>query len=158
MSDVNQLLVPAIRWDSERGYEHERPAMTQALQLGVGGFILFGGPQDAVRALTKELQLRSRTPLLIGADLERGAGQQFTGATGLPPLAALSWLGDPEALRRAARLTAREARTLGVNWNFAPVLDLDLGDPAGPRDVRSLGAEPAAVARQATDWIAACQA
>src|SRR6185312_572209 len=123
---VANLLVPAIRWDAERGWDAERPAIERALALGVGGFILFGGEQDAVRQLTKELRLRSTVPLLIAADMERGAGQQFAGATGLPPLAAIASLNDPDLVRRAARLTAREARTLGVNWDFAPVCDVDL--------------------------------
>jgi len=157
MTDVNQLLVPAIRWDPERGYEHERQAMAEALQLGVGGFILFGGPQDAVRGLTRELQQRSRTPLLIGADLERGAGQQFAGATGLPPLAAIASLNDADAVRRAARLTAREARTLGVNWDYAPVCDLDVVPDNPIIGTRSLGSNPARVAELASEWIDACQ-
>ena len=74
-----------------------------------------------MRALTRDLQQRSKTPLLIGAELERGAGQQFEGATGLPPVAAIASLRDRDAVRRAARHTAREARTMGVNWNYAPV-------------------------------------
>ena len=157
MSDVAQLLLPAIRWDPEHGFEKERPAITAALQLGVGGFVLFGGTQDAVRALTRDLQHRSRTPLLIGADLERGAGQQFAGATGLPPLAAIASLNDADAVRRAARLTAREARTLGVNWDYAPVCDLDV-EPENPIvGTRSLGANPMKVAELAAEWIDACQ-
>ena len=131
MSDVAQLLLPALRWDTSAGWETERPLIEKGLQLGVGGFILFGGVEDAVRSLTKELRQRSRVPLLIGADLERGAGQQIAGATGLPPLAAIASLGDTDAVRRAARLTAREARTMGVNWDFAPVCDLDI-EPANP--------------------------
>src|ERR671939_611947 len=107
--NVAELLLPAIRWDSVRGFEAERPMIERALAAGVGGFILFGGPQEQVRQLIKELRQRSRVPLLIGADLERGAGQQFEGATGLPPLAAIASLNDPDAVRRAARLTAREA-------------------------------------------------
>jgi len=157
MSDVTQLLVPAIRWDPERGYEHERPAIAQALQLGVGGFVLFGGSQDAVRGLTRELQQRSRTPLLIGADMERGAGQQFTGATGLPPLAAIASLKDADAVRRAARLTAREARTLGVNWDYAPVCDLDVLPENPIVGTRALGSDPTRVAELAAEWIDACQ-
>ena len=117
MNGVAQLLLPALRWDTAVGWEKERPLIEKGLQLGVGGFILFGGVEDAVRSLTKELPQRSRVPLLIGADLERGAGQQIAGATGLPPLAAIASLGDTDAVRRAARLTAREARTVGVDWS-----------------------------------------
>jgi beta-glucosidase-like glycosyl hydrolase len=157
VSDVAQLLLPAVRWHPEQGFDRERTAIATALQLGVGGFVLFGGTQDAVRALTRELQQRSRTPLLIGADLERGAGQQFAGATGLPPLAAIASLNDADSVRRAARLTAREARTLGVNWDYAPVCDLDV-EPENPIvGTRSLGANPMKVAELASEWIDACQ-
>jgi beta-glucosidase-like glycosyl hydrolase len=155
---VAQLLLPALRWDTTVGWEKERPLIEKGLQLGVGGFILFGGVEDAVRSLTKELRQRSRVPLLIGADLERGAGQQIAGATGLPPLAAIASLGDTDAVRRAARLTAREARTMGVNWDYAPVCDLDI-EPTNPIiGTRSLGSNPRLVAKLASEWIDACQA
>ncbi|HET7584140.1 MAG TPA: glycoside hydrolase family 3 N-terminal domain-containing protein [Gemmatimonadaceae bacterium] len=158
MKDLAQLLIPAIRWSDERGYDGERQAIESALRLGVGGFILFGGTQDAVRALTRELRQRSRVPLLIAADMERGVGQQFAGATGLPPLAAIASLDDPEAIRRAARHTAREARTLGVNWDFAPVCDLDVELENPIVGTRSLGADPRRVSDLAAEWITACQA
>jgi beta-glucosidase len=158
VSDVAQLLLPALRWDTAVGWEKERPLIDKGLQLGVGGFILFGGVEDAVRSLTKELRQRSRVPLLIGADLERGAGQQIAGATGLPPLAAIASLGDTDAVRRAARLTAREARTMGITWDYAPVCDLDV-EPTNPIiGTRSLGSNPRLVAKLASEWIDACQA
>ena len=158
MSAASALLLPAIRWDANHGFLAERPAIDKALALGVGGFILFGGDQERVRALTKELRQRSRVPLLIAADLERGAGQQFAGATGLPPLAAIASLGDPDAVRRAARLTAREARTLGLNWDLAPVCDLDIVPENPIVGTRSLGSDSRKVAMLAQAWIQACQA
>ena len=97
MTDVAQLLCPAVSWSRDgSGYAAARPVIDEALRLGVGGFVLYGGTNEAVRALTRELQQRSRTPLLIGADLERGAGQQFVGATELPPLAAVAALNDAD--------------------------------------------------------------
>jgi beta-glucosidase len=158
MTPAAQLLIPALRWDSQHGFDHLRPQIDEALELGVGGFIIFGGEEDAVRLLTRDIRNRSRVPLLIGADMERGAGQQFAGATGLPPLAAISSLGDMEAVRKAARLTAREARTLGVNWDYAPVCDLDL-EPENPIvGTRSFGGDARAVSTCAAEWITACQA
>lgn len=154
---VANLLIPAIRWDAERGWDAARPGIERALALGVGGFILFGGEQDAVRQLTKELRLRSTVPLLIAADMERGAGQQFAGATGLPPLAAIASLNDPDLVRRAARLTAREARTLGVNWDFAPVCDVDLAPDNPVLGTRTFGGDASRVAALAAVWIKACQ-
>ncbi len=156
--DLAQLLIPVLRWSPGHGFGDERARIDEALAVGVGGFQLVGGEQDVVRALAKELQLKSRHPLLIAAELERGAGQQFTGATGLPPVAAIAALGDIEALRRAARLTAREARTMGVNWNLAPVCDLDLLNENPVVGTRAMGRDPRQVATLVTAWIEACQA
>src|SRR5206468_2566652 len=127
------------------------------LELGVGGFIIFGGPAEQVASLTERIHAASALPLLIGADLERGAGQQFAGATPLPPLAAVASLESVEDIRRAASLTAREARSLGINWIYAPDCDLDI-EPDNPIiGTRSFGEDPERVARYATAWIEGCQ-
>ncbi|HYR06693.1 MAG TPA: glycoside hydrolase family 3 N-terminal domain-containing protein [Longimicrobium sp.] len=154
--NVARLLLPAIRWDAESGFEGYRETIERGLELGVGGFILFGGEANAVRALTDELHRRSPHPLLIGSDLERGAGQQFRGATPLPPAAAFGWLDDEALTERAGELTAREARALGVNWIYAPVADVDL-EPENPIiGVRAFGSAPDAVARHVAAWVRGC--
>lgn len=81
---VGRLVVPALRWHVETGFGHEEPAIEAALGAGVGGFILFGGPAGEVGALTGRLRQAAGRPLLIGADLERGAGQQFAGLREVP--------------------------------------------------------------------------
>ena len=154
--NVARLLLPAIRWDAESGFEGYRETIERGLELGVGGFILFGGEANAVRALTDELHRRSAHPLLIASDLERGAGQQFRGATPLPPAAAIGWLDDEALTERAGELTAREARALGVNWIYAPVADVDL-EPENPIiGVRAFGSEPDGVARHVAAWVRGC--
>ncbi len=158
LADVAQLLLPAIRWEAAHGFDGHREMIERALELGVGGFIIFGGTREAVATLTTELHARSRIPLLIGADLERGAGQQIAGLTGLPPLAAIGSLADTEAMRHAARLTAREARSVGINWIYGPVCDLDI-EPDNPIvGTRAIGHDPALVGELAAEWIDACQA
>ena len=158
MSEVAELFYPAIRWDATHGYENERAAIAQALELGVGGFILFGGPSEQVAVLTEHLHSKSRIPLLIGADLERGAGQQFAGQTALPPLAAIASLQDLQAIRRAATISAIEARSLGINWIYAPDCDIDV-EPNNPIiGTRSFGSDPERVGEYAAAWIDACQA
>jgi len=157
MRNVAELLVPAIRWDATTGFDRERPRIARALDLGVGGFVLHGGPEADVRALIKDLRQASKIPLLIGAELERGAGQQFPGTTGLPPLAAIAGLNDPNLIQRAAKLTAREARPLGVNWGFAPLCDLRM-NPANVRTViDGISGTPDDVGTTASYWIEACQ-
>lgn len=158
LADVAQLMLPAIRWSDNGGFEGYRESIELGLRLGVGGFIFFGGTSEAVASMTAELRERSRIPLLIGADLERGAGQQFRGLTGLPPLAAIGSLRDSGDMRRAARLTAREARSVGVNWVYAPSCDLDV-EPDNPIiGTRAISGDPQVAAELAAEWIDACQA
>jgi len=153
--NIARLFFPAIRWQEDTGYGLS--GVDAALERGVGGFILFGGTAEAAAALTADLQRRSRHPLLIAADLERGAGQQFRGATSLPPLAAFGALDDPALTRRAGRVTAREARSLGVNWVYAPVADLD-AEPENPIiGTRAFGADPAHVSAHVRAWIEGCR-
>ena len=80
-----RLVLPALRWSAVTGFDHEAQHIATALELGVGGFIIFGGPASAVEALVASLRERSGEALLIASDLERGAGQQFQGLTELPP-------------------------------------------------------------------------
>ncbi|HSE27992.1 MAG TPA: glycoside hydrolase family 3 N-terminal domain-containing protein [Gemmatimonadales bacterium] len=152
------LVLPALRWREDAGgYAMDGGTLERALAFGVGGFILFGGTAEAAARLTRELRERAGRPLLIGADLERGAGQQFAGLSEWPPPAALATLGL-EAVRAAAAATAREAVQVGVNWAFAPVADLD-AEPANPIvQTRSFGADPALVAQCVTEWVGAAQA
>jgi beta-glucosidase-like glycosyl hydrolase len=152
-----ELVLPALRWDPDRGFAPCLEEAERALAVGVGGFILFGGEREAIRQLTAQLQAASPHPLLIASDLERGAGQQAHGLTQLPPLRGLAPLGA-DAVREAARLTAREARDVGINWVFAPVVDLDI-EPTNPIvQTRAFGDDPDEVGALGAAWIMACQA
>ena len=131
--------------------------MRDALAAGVGGFILFAGTRAAVTALTNEIRTKAGRPLLLGSDLERGAGQQIRGLTELPPPGALGFLNDLDATARCGAITAIEARSVGLNWIFAPVCDLDV-EPKNPIvQTRSFGADAARVGAHAAAWISACQ-
>lgn len=157
-SDTARLLFPAIRWDRDTAsYDAYRPVIQRGVELGVGGYIIFGGPAEAVRELTAELRARSGHPLLIGADLERGAGQQFPGATPLPPPATFAELDDETLSRRAGELTGREALGLGINWVYAPVADLDL-EPENPIvGSRAFGSDPERASRHVRAWVEGCR-
>ncbi len=156
MNPFGDLVLPAIRWDAGQGFAPYRERVQRWLELGVGGFILFGGERDAVRTLTASLREGTPRPLLIASDVERGAGQQVQGLTSLPPLLALASLGEA-AVAEAARITARECRDVGINWALAPVCDLDI-EPQNPIvQTRAFGVDAYEVGRLATVWVRACQ-
>ncbi|HVH67781.1 MAG TPA: glycoside hydrolase family 3 N-terminal domain-containing protein [Gemmatimonadales bacterium] len=151
-----RLVFPSLRW--RRGsFAHERPKIDAALAAGVGGFIVFGGRRDAVTDLTRELRAQAGRPLLVGADLERGPAQQIEGLTELPPPAALGWLDDLDTTATSGMITGAEARSVGINWAFAPVCDLDL-EPRNPIvQTRSFGTDPVRVGEHAAAWIRGLQ-
>jgi len=153
------VVMPALRWDGSSYAPHGETAGAGALvSAGVAGFILFGGTADAARELTTALRARADRPLLFGADLERGAGQQFAGATPLPPAGALGSLDDPDVTRAAADLTAREARALGVDLLFAPVCDVAAEPDNHGVGPRAFAADPAAAARHVRAWVEGARA
>ncbi|MGE5090583.1 MAG: glycoside hydrolase family 3 N-terminal domain-containing protein [Bacillota bacterium] len=152
-----RLVMPALRASADGAFVHEGERITQAIELGVGGFIIFGGTPEAVRRLTRDLVERAGRPLLIGSDLERGAGQQFAGLTEFPPPRALAALDDLDDIATAASVTAREARSLGINWVFAPDADLDILPENPIVQTRSFGDDPARVADCVRVWVEACQ-
>ncbi len=79
------------------------------------------------------------------------------GLTELPPPAALGWLDDLEATRTAGIVTGVEARSVGINWAFAPVCDLDL-EPRNPIvQTRSFGVDPVRVGEHAAVWLRGLQ-
>ena len=153
-----RLILPALRSEALSGFAHEAGRIADALEIGVGGFIIFGGTSESVRRLTADLLRRAGRPLLLAADLERGAGQQISGLTEFPPPRALASLGDPAVVRWAASVTAQEARAVGINWIFAPVADLDVLPENPIVQTRAFGEDANEVATFVRQWIEGCQA
>ncbi|AFY70932.1 Beta-N-acetylhexosaminidase [Thalassoporum mexicanum PCC 7367] len=138
-------------WDHQIEYpQWEAPnrELQAWLAEGVGGVILVGGSAAEVWTRSQQLQAWAKLPLLIAADLEEGVGQRFAGATWFPPPMALQSL-PPETAKQYAsemgRITAQEAAALGINWLFAPVVDVN-NNPANPViNVRAFGESSADV-------------
>ncbi len=124
--------------------------------LNVGGVILLGGSAAEISQRTQQLQDWAATPLLMAADIEEGVGQRFAGATWFPPPMALSAMGE-EGKAYAAKMgeiTAQEALALGINWLFAPVVDVN-NNPDNPViNVRAFGETPQTVSELTTAFIA----
>lgn len=151
------LLVPELWWDAKAGFAPLEALIEDALDLGVGGFLIANGPAESVAELTRELRRRSAEVPLLAAEVEAGVGDAFPGATPIPPLGALGALRDATAFRRAALLTARELQRLGLNWALAP--SGNLADRAANPFVgaRAAGADAQRVAEWLVEWIDACQ-
>jgi beta-N-acetylhexosaminidase len=137
----------------------------------VGGFHVFGGSERApsvllnptygtvtlgqpleAASLLNRLQTISPLPLLNTADFEAGVGFRIAGATAFPRAMAFGAAGDDRLAFEAGRVTAAEARALGVHVNFAPVVDVN-NNPRNPViNTRSFGEDPARVGALASAY------
>ena len=101
------LFLPIRGLEDESGLRSMTRRWKDWARLRPGGGIVFGARPDLAHRF-----LQSTGPLVLAADLERGAGQQFSGATILPCPMALAAAGG-EVVEELASATAREARALG---------------------------------------------
>jgi beta-N-acetylhexosaminidase len=113
----------------------------------VGGIILFGAPIYETTHLVNRMQEQARIPLLISLDAETGIGMRFGDAANFPWNMAVAATGNPEYARKIGIITAREARALGIQHVYNPVLDVNNNAANPVINVRSYGEDPEDVAR-----------
>ena len=159
---VGQMLMVGFRGERLDG------AARQLLQdLGPGGVVLYDrdGPSggelprnisspEQLRALTAELQETAAIPYFIAIDAEGGLVNRLKAKYGFAlsvPSAQELGGATPDDTAAAAETLAQTMAGLGLNWNFAPVVDVNI-DPESPAIGalrRSFGAEPPLVAAHA---------
>src|SRR6266446_5687217 len=130
--------------------------------LHVGGFINItqGSPLGIVKSqayptavLNNQLQAKSKLPLLVGADFERGAAMRLDEGTSFPTAMAVAAGGDSKDAYTMGKVTALEARAVGVHWIYAPVADVN-NNPGNPIiNTRSFGENPARVAEFVSAFV-----
>lgn len=114
---------------------------------GIGNVILFShNVENAAQlkalcdGLRREIGERTGYPPLIAIDQEGGRVTRLPAdATNVPGAMAIASTGRPEHAYAAGRLTARELRALGINFNLAPVLDINNNKRNPVINVRSYG-------------------
>ena len=117
-----------------------------------GPFLLRTEPYEAAELLNR-LQKASKLPLLFEADFERGVSIRLMGSTNFPHVMAFGADGNLEDAQNFGRITAQEARAVGVHWNFFPDADVN-SNPANPIiNTRSFGEDPKQVGDLATAYI-----
>ncbi|HET9709734.1 MAG TPA: beta-glucosidase BglX [Gemmatimonadales bacterium] len=113
------------------------PSQADLVRRGlVGGFLNLDGA-DATHDMQKIAveQSRLHIPLLFGQDVIHGYRTTFP----IPLGEASAW--DPELAEATAKFAAREARAAGLNWTFAPMVDI-ARDPRWGRIAEGAGEDP----------------
>jgi beta-N-acetylhexosaminidase len=121
------------------------------MSVPVDGPVLIKSQPYVAADLLNRLQRSSKLPLIVAADFERGVSMRLNGTTVFPHAMAFGATGKTEEAELFGRITALEARAIGVQWNFFPDADVN-SNPANPIiNTRSFGSDPAAVG----DFVAA---
>lgn len=111
------------------------------------------GTEDEVRALVGDLIAVLGPEALIGIDQEGGAVVRATFLPQPPSAMALGASGDAARAEAVGAAVARGLKSLGINWNFAPVLDVN-NNPSNPViGERSFSNDPVEVSRLAAAWM-----
>ncbi len=106
---------------------------------GIAGFCVFQGKLEETRTMITELQKIANGTLLMSADYEYGLPMRLEGGTAFPQAMAVGKANDTAMTRKIAQAIAREARGIGIHWNFAPVCDVN-SNPKNPIiNIRSFG-------------------
>ncbi len=108
-----------------------------ALRAGRVGSVLNAVDVESINELQRIAVEESRLgiPLLVGRDVIHG----FKTVMPIPLGQAASW--NPDVVRDGASVAAREAAASGINWTFAPMIDITR-DPRWGRIAESLGEDP----------------
>lgn len=127
--------------------------LRQVQEHHIGGIIFFSGNVYGQAVLTNKLQEHSKIPLWITQDMEYGAAMRVDGATRFVPAMGVAATQNPKYAYWQGKVTAHEAKSLGVNQIFAPVLDVN-NNPENPViNVRSFSGDPATVTQFGQEFI-----
>lgn len=164
---IGQLFLLGFQGDT---VDHSHPICRDIETFNLGGVILFDrllakGLDDnniisatQLRDLTGSLQSLSNTPLFICIDQEGGLVCRLNEKRSFPSAEAAGELGkkdDPKFTASQARITADLLASLGINFNFAPVVDVNVypQNPVIGKLGRSFSSNPEKVVRHARSWV-----
>jgi beta-glucosidase-like glycosyl hydrolase/CubicO group peptidase (beta-lactamase class C family) len=126
---IAQLIV--IRVHSNLGPDHVVQVTDLIKKYNVGALCFFQGGPVRQANLTNYYQSISKTPLLITIDAEYGLGMRLDSVTKFPYQLTLGALSDPSLIYEMGRAVGEQCKRIGVQVNYAPVVDIN-NDPDNP--------------------------
>lgn len=142
---IAQLFIP--RWDFNKGVISSAVMRKHVVDDGVGGFLLGKGSIAEYADAINQAQKQAGVPLLVTLDGEWGLNMRVPDSPRFPKNIALGAIQDPSLLEEYGREVARECKLLGIQVDFAPVLDVNSNPDNPVIGYRSFGEDPERVAK-----------
>lgn len=148
---IGQLFAPiALSTDEEY--------LTQLVTtFHIGGTLFRPGESKEVQQAHRVLQENSNIPLLLAANLESGGTGIATDGTHVGNQMAISATNHPKRAYDLGEVSAMEGSAVGVNWAFAPVVDIDYNNYNPITNVRTYGSSVQQVIDFSSEYVQAVQ-
>ena len=124
-----------------------------ASDLKVGGVMTRTMSVDELTNTVTGLQKNAKIPMLISANLEAGLNQLCYGGIKVGSEMAIAATGEKKFARELAKVISEEAGAIGINWSFAPIVDIDLNYHNPITNTRTFGSNPKVVSSFAKEYI-----
>lgn len=136
---LGQLFIVALYTNKDES--HINQVRNIVVNDKIGGLILM--QDDAAREinLVNEFQQKSKVPLMIGMDAEWGLYQRIAAAHKFPWAMTLGAIQDKNLIYQMASKIAEDCKRMGINWDFAPVVDVNTNPNNPIIGNRSFGSE-----------------
>lgn len=123
----------------------------------LGGMLLRPFPVDGLKERVTKLQSASKIPMFITGNLENGGCGVLNEGTYFAQPMACAASQDKRDAYRLGKISCEEAAAIGVNWGFAPIVDLDLNYHNPITNIRTFGKDPDVVIAMAREYIKAAR-
>ncbi len=129
---IAQLMVVRMAsLDGRRVVFYEQEVNDAIRRYNIGGVCLFQGGPTKQAMLINNMQALSKTPLFISIDAENGLGMRMDSVIPLPRQMMMGAIDDPSIIYQYGRLVGDQCRRIGIQMNYAPVVDIN-NNPANP--------------------------
>ena len=147
---LGQLFIVALY--TNKGIDHIQEIRNLVTQEQIGGLILMQDDAAMEINLVNEFQSRSKVPMMIGMDAEWGLFQRIAKAYKFPWAITLGAIQDEKLVYDMAAKIAADCKRMGINWDFAPVVDVNT-NPSNPIiGNRSFGSDVNNVIKKANSY------
>ena len=125
------------------GFTDDPNALRHMLcDIGVGGMMYRMGPAGYIQNTHRTIQELAKIPLLLAANTEAGGSGIAIEGTSFGCPMAVAATDDPENGYRMGYVSCAEGAALGLNWSFAPIVDIDMDFHNPITNTRTFGSDP----------------
>lgn len=136
---LGQLFIIALY--TNKGEDYINNVRNIVVNEQIGGLILMQDDATKEINLVNEFQTKSKVPLMIGMDAEWGIFQRIATAHKFPWAMTLGAIQDKNLITEMAAKIAEDCKRMGINWDFAPVVDVNTNPDNPIIGNRSFGSE-----------------